>query len=160
MQTQTSVALIAPCREERIERFAPDVETHATAVVRKKNFDIVIPGRTSLDVEGAFSAVGKPMRDRVEEEVGQYLSVGPWIAVHRQTGLAFDVEGEVLLSQARPQAHGDLFSQIAEIEAALTRVAPVGRYLFERLNQFGRMIEVGDQLRRCLAADLEKLIQA
>jgi hypothetical protein len=36
MQTQASVALIAPCREERIERFAPDANTHAAAVVRKK----------------------------------------------------------------------------------------------------------------------------
>ena len=70
MQAQASVTLIAPCREEWIERFAPDVEAHAAAVVRKKNFDIVIPGRSNLDVNSAFSAVGKPMRDRVEEEVG------------------------------------------------------------------------------------------
>src|SRR6266403_1861530 len=79
MQTQASIALIAPCREERIERFAPDVETHALAIVGKKNFDIVIPGRTNLDVDVASSAVGKPMRDRVEEEVGQHLSIGSWI---------------------------------------------------------------------------------
>src|SRR6266436_4612287 len=159
MQTQTSVALIAPCREERIERFTPDVETHAATIVGKKNFDIVISGRSNLDVDGTSFAVRKPMRDRVEEEVGQHLSIGPWIAVHRQAGLAFDVEGEVLLPQARPQAHGDLFSQIAEVEDALTRVTAVGRYLFERLDQFGCVIEVGDQLRRRLAADLEKLIQ-
>jgi hypothetical protein len=33
--------------------------------------------------------------------------------------LAFDGEGEVLLSQARTQTRDDLFGQISEIEGAL-----------------------------------------
>jgi len=38
MQAEASVALIATCRKEWIERFAPDLETHAAAIVGKKEF--------------------------------------------------------------------------------------------------------------------------
>ena len=87
------------------------------------------------------------MLDRVEKEICQRLSVRPRIAVHRQIGLALDVEGQIFLSQARPQTDGDLFGQFAEVEDTPLRMVPVGRHLLERLNQFGGMVEIGDQLR-------------
>jgi hypothetical protein len=40
-----SAALVATRREERIGRLTPQAETHAAAIVGKKNFDIVLPGR-------------------------------------------------------------------------------------------------------------------
>src|SRR6266702_4108929 len=124
-----------------------DINTHATAVVRKENFNVVLPGRPYLNIDGTSLAIRKRVRDRVEEEVGQHLSVRPRIAVHGQIGPALDVEDEIFLSQARPQAQDDLFSQVAEIEDALVRVVSISRYLLERLDQFGRVIEIGDQLR-------------
>src|SRR5277367_6281668 len=84
-------ASIATCGEERIERFPPDIETHAAAIVAKNNFDMVTPGRPHVDINGTFLAVGKSVRNRVEEEVGQHLSIWPGITVHRQIGLAFDL---------------------------------------------------------------------
>jgi hypothetical protein len=51
-------------------RFALDTEAHPAAIVGKKNFDFVIPGCLHLDVDSTSLAVGKRMRDRVEEEVG------------------------------------------------------------------------------------------
>jgi hypothetical protein len=70
VQAKASAALIAARREERIERLAPDGATHAAAIVGKPDFDIVIPRRQHLDVDGTFLVVGKRVRDRVEKEVG------------------------------------------------------------------------------------------
>ena len=70
MQSKTSAALIATCREERIERSVPDIETHAAAIVGKNNFDMVDPGCLRLDVDSTSIAVRKCVRDRVEEEIG------------------------------------------------------------------------------------------
>ena len=70
MQAKAGAALIAARREKRIERFSPDIETHAAAVVGKKNFDIVLAGRLHLDVDGTALAVGKGVRDRIEKEIG------------------------------------------------------------------------------------------
>jgi hypothetical protein len=140
MKTEASVPLIAAGREERIEGFTPDIETHAAAVVGKNNFDIVLSGGQHLYTDGTSLALGKRMRDRVEKEVGQHLSVWSRIAVHRQIALALDNEGQIFSSHARPQAHGDLFSQITDIEDALIRVVSVRRDLLERLDQFGGMI--------------------
>jgi hypothetical protein len=83
METEASTALVATRREERIERLTPHAVTHAATVVGKNNFDIVLPGRPHLDVDDTLLAVGKRVRDRVEEEVGQHLSVRSWITVHR-----------------------------------------------------------------------------
>jgi len=70
VEAQTSTALIPAGREERIEGFAPDIKAHTAAVIRKNNFDIIMAGGLDLDVDEAFKAVGKRMRDRIEEEVG------------------------------------------------------------------------------------------
>ena len=59
------------------------------------------------------------MGDRVEKEVGQHQPVRSRIAVDRQSGLALDLKGKVLLSQTRPKTLDDLFGQVAEIENAL-----------------------------------------
>src|SRR6202048_4682467 len=82
MQAEAGAALAAR-REERIERLAPDIETHAATVVGKKHFDIALAGRLHPDVDGTSLAVGKRLRDRIENEIGQHLSVGPRMAVHR-----------------------------------------------------------------------------
>ena len=134
--------------------------THAAAIVGKNNLDIVLARRLHLDVDGACLAGLERVRDRVEEQVGQHLAIRPRIAVHHQFGLAFDIENQVLLAETRPQAHGDLFGQDAKIEDALVRSVAVARHLLERLDQLRRAIEIGDQLRGCLAADLEKFVQA
>ena len=70
MQAEARAALIAPCREERIERFTPDIETHATAIVGENNLDVIMPGCLRLDVDCASFATRKCVRDRVQEEVG------------------------------------------------------------------------------------------
>jgi hypothetical protein len=51
-----------------------------------------------------------------------------------------------LFSHARPQAHEDLFGQIAEIKNSPVWVALVGRDLLERLDEFGSVMEIGDQV--------------
>jgi hypothetical protein len=119
MKAEAGATPVTAGREERIEGLAFDVEAHTATVVRKKNFNILVSGRPDLDVDEAFFAVGKSVCDRVEEEVGQHLSVWTGITVHRQIGLAIDGEGEILLSQSRPQAGDDLFGQLTEIEDPL-----------------------------------------
>ena len=89
---------IATRRKEWIERLTPDIEAHAAAIVAKENFDVVGSRRPHPDVDGAALSIGKRMPDRVEEEIGQHLAVRSGIAVHRQIGLAFDVEGQILLT--------------------------------------------------------------
>src|SRR6202011_1407885 len=98
VKPEPGAALIAPRGEERIERAAADVEAHADAVVGKQDLDIVRAGLAYLDVDRAWLAVRKRMRHRVEEQVGKHLSVGAGIAVHRQVGLAIDVEREIVLA--------------------------------------------------------------
>src|SRR5258707_15857599 len=108
VQAEPSAALIAPRREEWIERAAPDIERHAAAVVGKNDFDIVLARLPYLNIDRARLAVGKRVRHRIEEQLGEYLSVGPGITVHDEVGLAVDGERQIVLSQARPQAHHDL----------------------------------------------------
>ena len=76
MQAQTSATQIAPRRKERIEGLLPDIDAHATAVVREANFDVLLTRRTHLDADVASLPVGKPMRHRIEKEVAQHLSIG------------------------------------------------------------------------------------
>ncbi len=69
MQAEARAALIAPCREERIERFTPDTATHAATIVGKKNLDNVVSRGLHLDVDGTSLVVGKRVLDRVEKEI-------------------------------------------------------------------------------------------
>src|SRR6202166_5460205 len=109
VQAEAGAALVAAGREERIERLAPDIEAHAAAIVGKYHFDVVPSRRLHLDVDDAFFAVGKCVRDRVEEKVGQHLSVRAGIAVHQEIRLALDLERKLLLLAATgPQTLGDL----------------------------------------------------
>src|SRR5229473_1561858 len=133
-------------REERIECAPPDIEAHAAAIVGKEDFDVVLAGLPNLDIDGAGLAVRKGVRHRIEEQIGEHLAIGPGIGVHGQIGLAVDAERQMVLSQARSQAHHHLLGQVAEVEDALIRVVPVGGDLLERLNQFGRAIEIGYEL--------------
>src|SRR5271169_2218370 len=75
MEAKTGAALIAACCEEWVECLVPDVRTHAAAVVGKKNFDTVIPGRPRPDIDGTPAIFRKRVCDRIEEEVGQHLSI-------------------------------------------------------------------------------------
>src|ERR1700738_2289514 len=127
MQAEPGAPLAAARGEERIAGAATDVEAHADAVVGKQDLDIVLAGFPHLDVDRAGLAVRKGMRHRIEEQVGQHLSVGPGIAVHGEIGLAVDVQRQIVLPQARPQAHHHLLGQIAEVEGALIRVIAGGR---------------------------------
>ena len=102
VQAEAGAASISARREERIERPVPDIEAHAAAIIGKDDFDIVRPGCLHLDLDGTSLAVGKRMRDRVEEEDRQHLSVWSGIAVNREIGLAFDVEDQSGERQARP----------------------------------------------------------
>ena len=90
-------ASIATRRKERIERLPPDIEAPAATIVAKENFDVVGSRRLHLDVDSISLAIGKCVYDLVEEEICEHLPVGPGIAVHRQIGLAFDVEVQILL---------------------------------------------------------------
>ena len=119
MKAEPGASPIAARREERLERIAPDLGTHAAAIVGKNNFHVVLPGRLHLDVDGTSLAVRKGVGNRVEKEVGQHQSVRSRKAVDREIGFALDLEGKVLLSQTRPKAPDDLFGQITEIENAL-----------------------------------------
>ena len=56
------------------------------------------------------------MRDRIEEQIGQHLAVRSGIAVHRQVGLALDVQATMFLGSAGPKPDGNLFGQVAEVE--------------------------------------------
>ena len=100
------------------------------------------------------------MHDRIEEEVGQHLPVRSGIAAHRQIGLAFDIERQIVLSQGRAQAQEKLLGEFADVESATIRKVAIHRHLLERLYQIGRAIEIGDQLRRPVANDFQKIIQA
>src|ERR1700689_1656356 len=79
MQAKSGTALIAARREERVECTTPDVEAHAATIVGEDDFDIVLAGSPNLDVHLAWPAVRKGMRHRIEEQVGEHLSVRPRI---------------------------------------------------------------------------------
>src|SRR6476646_1617065 len=57
MQAESSAALIAARREERIERAAPDVEGHAATIVGKNDLHIILAGLPHLNVDRALLAV-------------------------------------------------------------------------------------------------------
>ena len=120
MKPEADAALIATRREEWIEGLPLDAETHATTIVGEENFDFFVPQCRYLDgYETARADVGKCVRDRIEEEIGQYLSVRPGIAIHLQIGLALDVERQVVLSQTRAQAFENLLGEVADVEDTL-----------------------------------------
>jgi hypothetical protein len=108
VQTKAGTAPVATSREEWVKRLTLDLQTHATAIVGKNDLDTIFPPRPCPDVDDTCLAVGKRMRDRVEEQVCKHLSVGSRIAAHRQISLAINVEGQMLLSQTGSQAPGDL----------------------------------------------------
>ena len=97
MQTEAGTSAIAAGCEEGVERLASDVWTHAAAIVEKNDFDIAIFRPVAHYVDGSFLAIGKSMGDRIEEEVGENLSVRSRIAVHQQIGLALDIEHQTSL---------------------------------------------------------------
>jgi hypothetical protein len=51
MEAVASAALVSARREERIERLAPDIEAHATAIIGKENFKTRNDGKTSLTLK-------------------------------------------------------------------------------------------------------------
>jgi len=69
MQAEARAAFVAPRREERIERFAPDIVAHTAAVVEKRNLDAFIPVRLHVDVNGTCLGLGKRVHERVEKEI-------------------------------------------------------------------------------------------
>jgi hypothetical protein len=119
MQAEAGAASVATRREEGIKRLAPVIGAHAATIVGEENFDTIFAGRQYLDLDAAFLAVGKRMRHRIKEQVGQYLPLGAGIADHGQIGLALDLQREVFLSQTWSQAQNDLIGQVAQIESAL-----------------------------------------
>src|SRR6476619_6986946 len=116
MQTKSGAALVAPRGEKRIEGAAANVEAHAASVVGKDDLDIILAGLANLDVDRAWLAVRECMRHGVQEQVSKYLPVWTGITIHHEIGLAIDIERQVVLAQARPQAHHHLLGEIAETE--------------------------------------------
>ena len=51
VQAEPGAALVAPRREERIERAAAHVEAHAATIVGKDDLDIVLAGLPHLDID-------------------------------------------------------------------------------------------------------------
>ena len=132
---------------------------HPAAIVLEQDLHVVVASLLNLDVDTAGIAVREGVRDRVEEQVGQHLAVGTGKAVHGQVRLAVDRQRQVLLAHPRLQTHHHLLGQVGEIERPLVGVVAVGRDLLERLHQFGRPVEVGDELRRRIATGLEEIVE-
>src|SRR6516164_9600319 len=108
MQPEAGAAEIATRREEGIEGLTPDAGIHPAAIVGEKNLHLVRAERPHLDVDGTALAVWKRMHHGIQEEVRKHLPVGSGIAVHRQIGLALDVDRQVVPSQSWAQAHENL----------------------------------------------------
>src|ERR1700704_4110241 len=70
MQAQPGASLTATRREKRIQRPAPDVETHAATIVGENDFDVVLAGFPHLNIDGAGLAVREGVRNRIEEQIG------------------------------------------------------------------------------------------
>src|SRR6478609_1714498 len=87
VQAEPGAALIAARGEERVEGAAPDVEAHAAAIVGKQDLDVILAELARLDMDRAWPAARKGVRDRIEEQVGEDLSIGPGIGVHHEIGL-------------------------------------------------------------------------
>src|SRR5205809_764132 len=81
--------------------------------------------RLHLDIYRASPATRKRVRDRIEEQIGEHLTIWSRKAVHDQIGCAVDREREALFSQTRLQAHDNLFGQIGEVENPLIGIIPV-----------------------------------
>src|SRR6266702_1114696 len=73
VQAKPNAAFVAPRGEERIEGLPAQVRAHAAAIVGNGNLDIALAGRANLDSDPAALAIGKRVRDRVQEQVGQHL---------------------------------------------------------------------------------------
>jgi len=152
-------ASIATCGEERIERFPPDIETHAAAIVAKNNFDMVTPGRPHVDINGTFLAVGKSVRNRVEEEVGQDLAIGARIAVDHQALRHVDGQLDRRPLQDRPQARDDLVGGFAEAELPALGARAVDRDLLEGLNEFAGAVQIAHQLLGGIARGPDEFVE-
>src|SRR5262249_3391434 len=146
VQTKSGTALIPARCEERIKGAAANVEAHAAAIVGENYLDIVLARRRRPDVDQARSSSRKRVRERIEKQVGQHLTIGAGIRVHDEVGLTLDVERQIVLPQAGPETHHHLLGQVAEIEAALVGIISVGGNLLEGLDQLSRTIEIGDKL--------------
>ena len=62
MEAEADTALIPASGKERIEGFAPDIETHAATIVGKADFDIVVPECLHPDVMAPPSSSGRRVR--------------------------------------------------------------------------------------------------
>lgn len=140
-------------------RVEAHVEAHAATIVGDDDLDIVLAGLAHPDVDDPRTSVREGVRHRIQKQIGQHLPVRPGIAVHGQVGLALDVQRQVLLAQARAQAHHHLLGEVGEVEAALVRIVAVGRDLLERLDQLGCAVEIGDELRGRVAAGVEVIVE-
>ena len=74
MQAETGPTCIAARREEGIECLASDLRTHAAAIIRKDNFDVVPVELPSLDINCPRSTVGERVSGRIEKQIGKYLT--------------------------------------------------------------------------------------
>src|SRR6185312_8516355 len=99
MKAEPGTALVPPGGEERIEGAAADIERHAAAIVGEDDLDVVLSGGARLDFDDPGPAIGKSVRHRIEEKIGQHLAVGTGIAVHAEIGLALHIERQIVLAQ-------------------------------------------------------------
>ena len=102
MQAETGPTCIAARREEGIECLASDLRTHAAAIIRKDNFNVVLVELPSLDINCPRSTVGERVSGRIEKQIGKYLTVWSWIAIHCNIGLALNVKGGAKPMKGRP----------------------------------------------------------
>jgi hypothetical protein len=119
VQAEADTALIAARGEERVESLAADIQAHAATIVGDDDLDIVRAGLSYRDIDATSLAIRKRMRDGVQDKICQHLPIGPGITGHGQSGLAIDIEHQIVPAQSRPQIREDLFGQIAQISSKL-----------------------------------------
>jgi len=89
VKPKPGTALATARGEEGVERATLDLLSHADSVVGHEDIHVVahLP---RLDDDGPGAPVGKGMNDAVEEQIRQYLSIGPRIAIHADAGRHID----------------------------------------------------------------------
>src|SRR5262245_12377 len=89
MQTEAGASFVATRGEEGIESLPPNVGAHTATIVGEQDFDIVFTRCPYCHFNSTLS-MWESMGNRIDEQIGQDLSVRAWVAGHHQIVLTFN----------------------------------------------------------------------
>src|SRR6516164_7583191 len=157
VEAKPRVAFGAARGEERVEHMTLNFLGNAAPIVGERDLDLAGTDASRVELHVPDRSVGEGVGDGIEDEVGQHLAVSARVAVERDVGGDIERKRTPGLRQAGPHGSNDLLRRELEVEAAPIRLAAIDGDLLERLNQFSRALEIGDELIGGIAATVVEL---